>query len=94
MLYLCLDKNHHVDYTKIAGGELITRNRALKPLCYNEKIRTKKCAIPSFLNEICQKSSFRLSKTVRLGLDIASDLLRSVNSKGKKILERLGCALF
>ena len=70
-------KKHRKDFFTNSGGELITRNKALKPYCKSKASRKTGgiCSSPRFLDKVCRSSRLHIVKTVRLGLDVAASLM-------------------
>ena len=62
-------------YSEVAGGELVTRNLFINQFCNTPKKRKTICSKTDFLDNMCALSTFHVMKTVRLGLDVASNLI-------------------
>ena len=45
------------------------------------KLKVDYCHQPGFLDDLCRRNKFHISKTVRLGLDVASKFLEDPNVK-------------
>ena len=64
---LSLDGRNKLQYSEVANGELITRNKFLKPFCENRNQRSLICSREDFMDNMCALSNYHVVKTVRLG---------------------------
>ena len=81
------DEKKEMSFVRAAGGEMITRNQFLKRECRDKSRRNERCGNPQFLNSKCKESDFHVTKTVRLGLDLAAKLLENPRiNQGLKII--------
>ena len=75
------DSKHHINYAKAANGDLLPRTKFLQENCKKPYYKDPKCSHPNSLNSLCQNSTLHISKTVRLGLDVALNFLDDPNVK-------------
>jgi len=64
---------YHINFAKVENGELLPRIKNMHHNC------TSYCHQP--LDDLCRRNKFHISKTVRLGLDVASKFLEDPNVK-------------
>ena len=87
MSLLIADKKQHRSFVNSAHGHLISFNQFLKQDCHDKSRRREICGNPKFLNSKCKESNFHVTKTVRLGLDLAAKLLENPQiNEGLKII--------
>ena len=67
------DSKYHINFAKVENGELLPRIKNIHHNC------TSYCHQP--LDDLCRRNKFHISKTVRLGLDVASKFLEDPNVK-------------
>ena len=71
--YAFTDSRYHINFAKVENGELLPRIKNIHHNC------TSYCHQP--LDDLCRRNKFHISKTVRLGLDVASKFLEDPNVK-------------
>ena len=82
ILFFCfLDSKQHINYAKAANGDLLPRTKFLQVNCKRPYYKDPKCSHPDSLNALCQNSTLHISKTVRLGLDVALNFMNDPNIK-------------
>ena len=70
-----------MNFAKLERGNLLPQTKSPHQDCKNPKKKYTYCTKPSFLDSMCQNGTFHISKTVRLGLSVASELLEDPNVK-------------
>ena len=71
--YVFTDSRYHINFAKVENGELLPRIKNMHHNC------TSYCHQP--LDDLCRRNKFHISKTVRLGLDVASKFLEDPDVK-------------
>ena len=80
--YVFADSRYHINFAKVENGALLPRIKNLHHPCKKPyKRNTFHCLQPGFLDTLCRRSKFHISKMVRLGLDVASKFLEDPNVK-------------
>jgi hypothetical protein len=80
--YVFADSRYHINFAKVENGELLPRIKNMHHNCENpNKRNTSYCHQPGYLDDLCRRKKFHISKTVRLGLDVASKFLEDPNIK-------------
>ena len=80
--YVFADSRYHINFAKVENGELLPRIKNMHHKCESPyKKNTSYCHQPGFFDDLCRRNKFHISKTVRLGLDVASKFLEDPNVK-------------
>ena len=80
-LYVFADSRYHLNFAKVENGALLPRTKYLHHTCNKTNERNTYCTQSGVLDAMCRFSKFHISKTVRLGLDVASKFLEDPNVK-------------